>query len=187
MEGVIEGRKSSGDHQDVERSHIVDERLRPIMSIQRLKMRLEKKAAKTVNNVLTVLSVLLKKAVEWGVIERMPCSIKLLSVPKPGATFYDFAAYERLVAAARAIDARVYLLVLLSGEAGLRSGAMVALEWTDIDVSRQQLCATLGVARASRRTERWAIAVRADDAATRGCAAESSTSSRGARAVSGQR
>ena len=167
MEGVIEGRKSSGDHQDVERSHIVDERLRPIMSIQRLKMRLEKKAAKTVNSVLTVLSVLLKKAVEWGVIERMPCSIKLLSVPKPGATFYDFAAYERLVAAARAIDARVYLLVLLSGEAGLRSGAMVALEWTDIDVSRQQLCATLGVARASRRTERWAIAVRADDAATR--------------------
>jgi hypothetical protein len=101
VEGVIEGRKSSGDHQDVERSHIVDERLRPIMSIQRLKMRLEKKAAKTVNNVLTVLSVLLKKAVEWGVIERMPCSI------------------------------------------------------------------TLGVARASRRTERWAIAVRADDAATR--------------------
>jgi integrase len=108
--------------------------------VQRLKVRLERKAAKTVNNVLTVLNVLLKKAVEWGVIERMPCSIKLLPVPKPAATFYDFEEYERLVTAARAMDTRAYLLVLLSGEAGLRSGEMVALEWRDVDLSRQQLC-----------------------------------------------
>jgi hypothetical protein len=33
--------------------------------VQRLKIRLSTKAAKTVNNVLTVLGVLLKKAVEW--------------------------------------------------------------------------------------------------------------------------
>jgi hypothetical protein len=33
--------------------------------IQLLKRRLKEKAPKTVNNILTVLSVLLKKAVEW--------------------------------------------------------------------------------------------------------------------------
>ena len=58
-------------------------------------------APKTVNNVLTVLSVLLKKAVEWDVIERMPCTIRLLPIPKPSASFHDFDEYERLVEAAR--------------------------------------------------------------------------------------
>jgi hypothetical protein len=48
--------------------------------IQRLKSQLAKKAPKTVNKILTVLNTLLKKSVEWDVLERMPCSIKLLPV-----------------------------------------------------------------------------------------------------------
>ena len=36
--------------------------------VQRLKGKLANRSVKTVNNVLTVLSVLLKKAVEWGVL-----------------------------------------------------------------------------------------------------------------------
>jgi hypothetical protein len=43
-----------------------------------------------VNNVLTVLNVLLKKAVEWDVIYRMPCTIRVLSIAKPSMGFYDF-------------------------------------------------------------------------------------------------
>ena len=58
--------------------------------VQELKRRLAYKAAKTVNNVLTVLNVLLKKAVEWDVIDRMPGAIRLLPIPKPSAGFYDF-------------------------------------------------------------------------------------------------
>ena len=42
--------------------------------VQRLKAQLEIKSPKTVNNILAVLSILLKKAVEWDVIERMPCT-----------------------------------------------------------------------------------------------------------------
>jgi len=42
------------------------------------------------HNVLTVLNVLLKKAGEWDVIERMPCLIRLLPIPRPSAAFYDF-------------------------------------------------------------------------------------------------
>jgi hypothetical protein len=51
--------------------------------------------------VLTTLSVVLKTAVEWGVIERVPCSIRLLRTPKSAASFYDLDEYERLVDASR--------------------------------------------------------------------------------------
>ena len=77
--------------------------------VQRLKHRLKEKAAKTVNNTLTVLNVLLKTAVEWDVIERHPCSIRLLPVPKTTAQFHDFDCYERLVQAADQSD-REYVL-----------------------------------------------------------------------------
>lgn len=101
--------------------------------VQRLKYRLRDKAPKTVNNVLTVLSVLLKRAVEWGIVGQMPCVIKLLKVPKSEVDFYDFTEYERLVSAAKDTDWRAELIMLLGGEAGLRSGEMVGLEWSDID------------------------------------------------------
>ena len=107
--------------------------------VQRLKALLSKKAAKTVNNVLTVLNMALKKAAEWSVIDRVPCTVRLLPVPTGAVKFYDFAEFERLVTAAAAVDGRAHLLMLLGGEAGLRSGEMVALEWTDIDFVTGQI------------------------------------------------
>jgi integrase len=107
--------------------------------VQQLKHQLRSKAPKTVNNVLTVLNVLLKKAVEWGVIERTACSIRLLPIPKASAGFYDFDEYERLVEAAMTDDHNAYLIVLLGGEAGLRCGEMMALEWSDVDLAKRQL------------------------------------------------
>jgi integrase len=93
-----------------------------------------------VNNVLTMLSVLLKKAVEWDVIDRMPCTIRLLRIPKTSMGFYDFDEYERLVEAAEALDPVTYLIVLLGGEAGLRCGEIIGLERGDVDLSKRQLC-----------------------------------------------
>src|SRR5688572_28826647 len=107
--------------------------------VQRLKHRLRDRAPKTVNNVLTVLNMLLKKAVEWDVIERMPCAVKLLPVPKPSMGFYDFAEYEQLVDAAAA-EPNALLIVLLGGEAGLRCGEIMALEWPDVDLAKRQIC-----------------------------------------------
>ena len=77
-----------------------DKRLDAIQTedVQRLKAAL-RRAPKTVNNVLTVLSVMLRTAVDWGVIERIPCSIQLLKTTKSAASFYDFDEYERLVEA----------------------------------------------------------------------------------------
>lgn len=107
--------------------------------VQRVKQHLASKATKTVNNVLTVLSKLMKVAVEWGVIEAVPCTVKLLPVPPAEADFHDFDEYERLVAAAEGIDANTHLIVLLGGDAGLRCGEMMALEWADVDFSRSRL------------------------------------------------
>ena len=108
--------------------------------VQRLKGTLRNRAPKTVNNVLTVLGVLLKTAVEWDVIDRMPCTIRLVKVPQSSAAFHDFDTYDRLVEAARVTDPNAYCIVLLGGEAGLRRGEMMALEWADIDLAKRQLC-----------------------------------------------
>jgi integrase len=107
--------------------------------VQRLKQRLASKAPKTVNNVLTVLSTLLKKAVEWDVIEQMPCTIRLLKTSAGSIDFYDFDEYERLVTAAKRIDSTSHLIVLLGGDAGLRAGEMRALVWTDVNLEKRQL------------------------------------------------
>ena len=45
--------------------------------VRRLKLRLHDKSPKTINNVLSVLNVLLKQAVEWSVLDKIPCSIRL--------------------------------------------------------------------------------------------------------------
>ena len=108
--------------------------------IQRLKHRLRHKAPKTVNNVLTVLNVLLKKAVEWDLIDQMPCTIRQLAVPKPSARFHDFEEYERLVTASRELASDAEVIVLIGGEAGLRLGEITALEWEDVDLTKRQLC-----------------------------------------------
>jgi integrase len=107
--------------------------------VQRMKSALHAKSPKTVNNVLTVLNVMLKTAVAWGLIERVPCVIRLLKVPKSAASFHDFDDYERLVDAARADSTTAHLIVLLGGEAGLRCGEMMALEWTDVNLAKRQL------------------------------------------------
>jgi integrase len=38
---------------------------------------------------------------------------------------------------AGAIDRRTLLIVLLGGDAGLRCGEMLALEWVDIDLAKR--------------------------------------------------
>ncbi len=65
--------------------------------------------------------------------------VQLLPVTKPSASFHDFEDYERLVAAAQVTDVRASLIVLLGGEAGLRCGDMMALEWRNVDLKKRQV------------------------------------------------
>lgn len=108
--------------------------------VQRLKHQRQDRSPKTVNNILTVLNTLLKQAVAWDVIGRMPCTIRLLPTPKSQPQFHDFDAYDQLVRAAEHLERRTHLLVLLGGDAGLRLGEMMALEQGDIDLQKRQIC-----------------------------------------------
>lgn len=107
--------------------------------IQQLKLRLGSRSRKTTNNVLSVLNTALKKAVEWGVMEQMPCVIKLLRTQKPEMRFHDFEEFDRLVQAAADDSPEARLIVLLGGRAGLRCGEMMALQWDDVDVQGSRL------------------------------------------------
>jgi integrase len=104
--------------------------------IQCLKAHLASKKPKTVNNVLTTLSMTLKTALEWNVIDEMPCRIRLLKVGSDVPGWYEFSEYQRLVDAAAKIDPRVHLLVLLAGDAGMRRGEIIALRFSDVDFAR---------------------------------------------------
>jgi integrase len=79
---------------------------------------------------------MLRTAVEWELIERIPCTIKLLKTPKSTASFHDCDEYERLVEATKT-DGQAQLVVLLGGEAGLRCGEIMALEWSDVDLNKR--------------------------------------------------
>lgn len=107
--------------------------------VQQLKAKLSGKKTKTVNNVLTNLNKLLKVAVEWKVISAMPCRIRQLKTTKPVVEFYEPEDYEKLVAAAAEVDDRAHIAVLLGGDAGLRLGEILGVEWADVDWTRKLL------------------------------------------------
>ena len=81
-----------------------------------------------------------------------------------------------------------YLVVLLGGEAGLRCGEIMALEWTDVDLNKRQLC----VARSDWKghvtvAERWAAQVCATDQAANRSIEGSASSTRSSGALRNQR
>ena len=90
-------------------------------------------------HVLTTLNVDLKTAVDWKVLGRMPCTIRLLPVPISDASFLHFDEYDALLQG-EASQPDAYLVALLGGDAGLCCGEMMALAFTDINVRRSQLC-----------------------------------------------
>jgi len=121
-------------------------------SVQSLKTALKCKAAKTVNNTLTVLNTLLKVAVEWGVIERMPCVIRLLKAPQKPMGFLEFNEFDALVGAAVHGEPGELVAVLLAGEAGLRCGEIMGLRWLNADFDRQRICVAQAIWQGHERT-----------------------------------
>ena len=96
-------------------------------------------ANKTMNLIIGVMRTMYASAIEWGVIETQPVELKRLKVPLVTMDFYDFDEFEVLVDTAAQLDPRMLLMVLLGGEAGLRSGEIRALEWSSIDFRRRML------------------------------------------------
>lgn len=107
--------------------------------VQAVKQSMAALSAKTVNNALTVLNTLLKRAVEWQVIEQLPCRIGMLPVAPTQAGFHDFEAYDALLRTAKSMGTLSHVVILLGGDAGLRCGEMIALHWDDVDFENQRL------------------------------------------------
>jgi integrase len=95
--------------------------------------------AKTVNNILSPLSKLLKVAVDWELLDRLPCRITMLPATSREMEFYEYGDYARLVEGAQKVEPRVHLAVLLGGDAGLRRGEITALRTFDVDLRRRQI------------------------------------------------
>ncbi|MCB9754849.1 MAG: site-specific integrase [Myxococcales bacterium] len=100
---------------------------------QRLK--LQPLAANTINCLIGNLTTMLRAARDWGFEVELP-SVKRVKVPARLPEFYDEDAYRRLLAAAAALGPAARVMVLLGGDAGLRTGEMIALERRDLDLGR---------------------------------------------------
>jgi integrase len=88
-------------------------------------------AAGTINHILQLLSQILKHALAKGIVSRMP-AIKRLRDRGGRHGFYSPEDYAWLVKAA-AHEPRALVLVLLGGDAGMRIGEIIALDWSRVD------------------------------------------------------
>jgi integrase len=89
---------------------------------------------KSINNVLAVLSKVLRYAEEVEVIEKAP-RVRLFKVERPEIEVWEYEQYARLLEAARKEGAEWHAAVCLAGEAGLRIGEVRALRWReDVDL-----------------------------------------------------
>lgn len=106
-------------------------------------------APSTVNSALRTLWTMFSKAVEWGYLVKKP--FKVVYLPdKKVPPFYDLGEYGRLINAAvelivfpdkynKAILGSHLVMALLGGDAGLRSGEILALTWRKIDFERKTI------------------------------------------------
>jgi very-short-patch-repair endonuclease len=102
--------------------------------IEKLKAELLAKgiSRKRVNDVLACLGKMLRYAHEIELLDSVP-RIRLLKIAPQKFDFLTFDEYLRLIEATKA-DRERQAIVLVGGDAGLRQGEMIALEWGDVDL-----------------------------------------------------
>ena len=93
---------------------------------------------RTINNILAVLSKILRYAQDVEEVEKVP-RFKLLKVPPQPYSYLDFQDFELLVSCALKNDLQLAVSVLLAGEAGLRRGELAGLQWQDITLQLNKL------------------------------------------------
>ncbi|MFA4844936.1 MAG: tyrosine-type recombinase/integrase [Patescibacteria group bacterium] len=97
-------------------------------------------APKTVNNHIGVLSMLFRKAVEWGYCERNPVTgTGLLSLPPQEFRFWDREQSDAFLAAVEVTDPGWYAFFLCALRTGMRLGELCALRQEDLDFVKRQV------------------------------------------------
>jgi integrase len=105
-----------------------------VQDVERLKATLlERVGRKRVNNVLHTLSKILKYAQELEVVEKIP-RIRTLKVAPSSVDFFTYDELDRLVNAAGE-EPDWQAAIMVAGDAGLRMGEILALQWEDIDLT----------------------------------------------------
>jgi integrase len=94
----------------------------------------KKYKAKTINNHLGVLASVLRKAVEWDVIDSRP-SIELLKVAEQPFEWLNEEEEERLLEA----SGEWHPMILLALRTGMRLGELRAVHWGDIDLKARKV------------------------------------------------
>lgn len=107
--------------------------------IQKLKADLADRNPKTVNNILSVLSKMLKVAADWGEVIEPPVRIRLLKTQDKEMSFYEPSVYVKLIEAAALLGWQDELIVRLGGDAGLRRGEMLGVRDSNVDFVRHVL------------------------------------------------
>ena len=92
---------------------------------------------KRVNNILAVVSKMLRYAEERGLLDRVP-KLRLLKLPPTSHDFFTFDEYAGLIQAAAA-EPFWNVAVLLGGDAGLRIGEIIELRWADLDFASENI------------------------------------------------
>jgi integrase len=92
---------------------------------------------KRLNNILAVLSRMLRFAEEQGVLDRVP-KVRFLKVAAGRHDYLNFEEYEQLLNGA-AGEPEWRAAFMIAAEAGLRMGEIIALEWKDIDFAAANL------------------------------------------------
>jgi integrase len=96
---------------------------------------------KTVANILTLLGILLRLAIDLEWIEKLPKIRK----PKPSQfgeseRFLEQSEIRRVLSAAHERGADVHALYATAAYSGMREGELACLEWSDIDFDRRLIC-----------------------------------------------
>jgi integrase len=102
----------------------------------KLKKAMKELSPSTYNNAASILNSVLAAAKKSKVIPKVPYHFTLMKRQKGRPRFYDFDQYSWLVEAAQKLDRRTEIVVLLGGDAGLRRGEIIALEWPAVDLRR---------------------------------------------------
>ena len=109
------------------------------VAIGKLKAHLRPQGSARANAVLGMLCHVLGWAKRRGMAVTVPEIAKVKAEKVESLRFYTPAQLDQLVAAAQDHSIRWAAVILLMGDAGLRSGEVSALRWEHVDVARREL------------------------------------------------
>jgi integrase len=106
---------------------------------------------KTRNNILGVVSNALAYAREVDLIDQAP-RIRPYKFERPQIECWELAEWGRILVAARGDGDRLLIAALLAGDAGLRLGEVLGLQWEDVDLVAQRLMVTRQIRKGAEGT-----------------------------------